>query len=146
MDCYDDPHRYDDIINLPHPEPKTRPRMSPEKRAAQFLGFMALEGYKESIEEVSRYVEPRRDLDELEKQRLDAKLGVLAKSLALRPEITVTYFCKDPRKRGGEYISHTGIVKRIDRTKGRLDFEDGLSIAAKEVSELEGTVFEELEL
>lgn len=41
-------NHYDDIINLPHWEPKQRKRMSMETRAAQFAPFAAL---KESEEE-----------------------------------------------------------------------------------------------
>ena len=41
-------NHYDDIINLPHWEPKQRKRMSMEARAAQFAPFAAL---KESEEE-----------------------------------------------------------------------------------------------
>lgn len=39
---------YDDIINLPHYEPKNHPRMSMWKRAAQFAPFAALTGYEHS--------------------------------------------------------------------------------------------------
>ena len=35
-------NRYEDIINLPHWEPKGRCRMSMENRAAQFAPFAAL--------------------------------------------------------------------------------------------------------
>ena len=35
---------YDDIIALPHPEPRTHPRMSLHDRAAQFSPFAALTG------------------------------------------------------------------------------------------------------
>lgn len=45
---------YDDIINLPHPEPKNHVRMPIRKRAAQFAPFAALSGYKEAIEEAQR--------------------------------------------------------------------------------------------
>ena len=39
-------HRYDDIIGLPHPEPKRHPRMSVADRAAQFAPFAALTGFE----------------------------------------------------------------------------------------------------
>ena len=33
---------YDDIIHMPHPDPKRHPRMSASDRAAQFSPFAAL--------------------------------------------------------------------------------------------------------
>ena len=44
-------HDYDDIINLPHYEPKHHPRMSMWNRAAQFAPFAALTGYDAAIKE-----------------------------------------------------------------------------------------------
>ena len=41
---------YGDIIHLPHPEPKDRPRMTREMRAAQFAPFAALTGYDHVID------------------------------------------------------------------------------------------------
>lgn len=40
---------YDDILDLPTPEPKLHRRMSREKRAVQFMPFAALTGYEEEI-------------------------------------------------------------------------------------------------
>ncbi|WP_125967823.1 hypothetical protein [Bifidobacterium samirii] len=42
-------HRYDDIIDLPHPDPKRRPRMPIANRAAQFMPFAALAGYDDVL-------------------------------------------------------------------------------------------------
>ena len=53
----DDPHRYDDIIGLPHHVSEARPRMSQLDRAAQFAPFAALTGYEEVIEETARQTE-----------------------------------------------------------------------------------------
>ena len=44
---------YDDIINLPHYEPKHHPRMSMWNRAAQFAPFAALTGYDAAIRDVT---------------------------------------------------------------------------------------------
>ena len=48
--------KYDDIINLPHYEPKKHKRMSMYARAAQFAPFAALTGYDESIKETARLI------------------------------------------------------------------------------------------
>ena len=61
---------YDDIIDLPHPDPKYHPRMLPYKRAAQFKPFMPLGGYTDMLrrteEEVRRAVEERDAPKDLE--------------------------------------------------------------------------------
>ncbi len=44
-------NNYDDIINLPHYEPKHHPRMSMWSRAAQFAPFAALTGYEAAIKD-----------------------------------------------------------------------------------------------
>ena len=43
---------YNDIINLPHYEPRHHPRMSMWNRAAQFAPFAALTGYDAAIQEI----------------------------------------------------------------------------------------------
>ena len=50
-------HRYDDLLDMPHPEPTTRPRMSMHERAAQFAPFAALSGYQEAIDETGQYTQ-----------------------------------------------------------------------------------------
>ena len=47
-------HRYDDIINLPHPISRIHPPMSIEARAAQFMPFAALTGHAEAIRKTAR--------------------------------------------------------------------------------------------
>ena len=51
--------KYDDIINLPHYEPKYHPRMSQYQRAVQFAPFSALTGYEDAINEESRITDKR---------------------------------------------------------------------------------------
>jgi hypothetical protein len=46
--------KYDDIINLPHYEPKHHPRMSMWNRAAQFAPFAALTGFDDAIKDTAQ--------------------------------------------------------------------------------------------
>lgn len=50
--------KYDDIIDIPHWDPKTHKRMSLYDRAAQFAPFSALTGYDEMIKKTSTSVQP----------------------------------------------------------------------------------------
>ena len=50
MNPTDDNFRYEDIVDLPHPEPQNHLRMPPEARAAQFSPFAAL---KRGVDELS---------------------------------------------------------------------------------------------
>lgn len=52
-------HKYDDIINLPHPVSKKHPRMTAIDRAAQFSPFAALTGYEQALRETQELVEER---------------------------------------------------------------------------------------
>lgn len=45
---------YDDIIQLPHWEPKYHKRMSNSERAAQFAPFAALTGFSDALEKAER--------------------------------------------------------------------------------------------
>ena len=46
--------KYKEIIDLPHHEPTTQPRMSMTDRAAQFSPFAALTGYGDAVAETAR--------------------------------------------------------------------------------------------
>ena len=46
-------HRYDDLIDLPRPDPQRHPRMPRAERAAQFAPFAALTGFGDVIDETA---------------------------------------------------------------------------------------------
>ena len=54
-----DPHRYDDMLEMPHPVSEKHAPMSLYNRAAQFSPFAALTGFEESVEETARLAEER---------------------------------------------------------------------------------------
>ncbi len=130
--------KYDDIFGLPHYEPK-HPRMSIENRSAQFAPFSALTGYEDLVKETGRVTEAEKELNEDEKEILDRKLKSIYNRLNSEEKINikVNYFEKDLRKSGGKYKEYSGRIKRIDRYKQAIVFEDGTRILIHDINEIE---------
>lgn len=128
---------YDDIIHLPHHVSAKHPQMPVSDRAAQFAPFAALTGHKAAIRETARLTDEKADLDENEKAILDEKLRMIQETLAEHPEITVTYFQPDQKKAGGNYVTVTGRVKKLDVYRHDLLMADGLRIHLDEILEIQ---------
>ena len=121
-------NRYNEIINLPHHVSKTRPQMPMSDRAAQFAPFAALTGYDSAIKETGRLTDERIELDEEALAALDRKYQLLIETLDDAPEVTIIYFQPDERKAGGQYVSATGTVKKVDTFGRRILLQDGTRI------------------
>lgn len=121
---------YDDIIDLPRPKSKHEP-MPMSDRAAQFSPFAALTGYGDAIDETARLTDARIELSEEERAELDYKQQYL--STLDSPMVTVTYFVPDSRKSGGAYVTHTGVLKRVDEVERMMVFVDGTQVPLDEV-------------
>lgn len=128
---------YDDIINLPHHVSKTRPRMSLERRSAQFAPFSALTGYEDEIVETGRLTTDRIDLDEERKQILDRKLKAIIENISIQPLIRLTYFVPDNKKDGGAYVTTAGNVKKIDTYKNIIVLADKLEIQINDIIDID---------
>ena len=129
-------NRYDEIINLPHHVSKTRPQMPMSDRAAQFAPFAALTGYESAIKETGRLTDERIALDEEALTALNRKYQLLMDTLDDAPEVTITYFQPDARKAGGQYVSATGTVKKVDTFGRRILLQDGTRIPLDSVYDL----------
>lgn len=135
---------YEDIINLPHHVSPTRPRMSMADRAAQFSPFAALSGYGDAVQETARLTNRRIELDESAKAALDEKLRLLAEVIEERPEAEITYFLPDKKKAGGEYVTATGQVKKVDAVAQELVMANGRIIPIADIIEVESRLFQTL--
>ena len=95
-------HDYSDIINLPYKKSKRYKHMSQKNRAAQFAPFAALTGHKQLIQETQRLTEDKKELDENKKSILNQKLLYFIET---KEKIKITYFKKDQKKSGGDYLT-----------------------------------------
>ena len=130
-------HRYDDIIDQPHWQSPTRPRMSRLNRAAQFAPFAALTGHDAAILETGRLTDAFTELDESRKAELDDKLRYIILHLHEKPEVTITYFRPDGKKAGGAYLSTAGVVRKIDEYEKTVIMEDQTVIPVNRIFEIE---------
>lgn len=129
-------NRYDEIMELPHHVSTTRPQMPMSDRAAQFAPFAALTGYDSAIKETGRLTDERIELDEEALTALDRKYQLLMDTLDDAPEVTIIYFQPDERKAGGQYVSATGTVKKVDTFSRRILLQDGTRIPLDSVYDL----------
>lgn len=113
----DNNEKYKDIINLPHHISKKHPQMTIENRAAQFAPFAALVGHDEAVKETARLTTNKKEIDNDLKNILDKKLQIINENIADNPKATITYFVPDEKKEGGQYLTITEKVKKIDTYK-----------------------------
>ena len=128
--------KYDDIINLPHPEPQKHPRMSLENRAAQFSPFAALTGHNEAIKETERLTDSKIELAEDTITDINRTLMWIRDNIKSRPQAVVTYFVPDYKKTGGKYITATVNIVKIDEINLSITTDDGMTIAVHNILEI----------
>lgn len=137
--------KYNEIMELPHHVSKTRPQMPMSDRAAQFAPFAALTGYDSAIKETGRLTDEKIELDEEALTALNMRYQLLMDALDEEPEVEITYFKHDERKAGGEYVSITGAVKKIDDFERLITMQDGTKIPMDDISAVAGELFSSLE-
>jgi len=120
---------YDDIIRLPHYEPKRHPRMPLAARAAQFAPFAAVAGHDAAIREEGRTTDSWTELGDFGNSELNRKMEQLIPLLPQHPTVAIEYFLPDSHKSGGSYQTVTGNVKRIDEYERVIELMGGRKIA-----------------
>lgn len=139
------PHRYDDMLELPHPISRKHPPMNPISRAAQFSPFAALTGFDDEIASTWHHRCSRIQLSDEEMAEVNRVLGTVRRG----DSVTITFFHSDPGTDGsggfaeGEYWTLSGQITRMDSifrnmridTAGEfldIDFQDILVIRKTE--------------
>lgn len=136
---------YEDIINLPHHTSKIHPRMSIESRSAQFAPFSALTGYSEAIKEETRLTSKRIEIDDEDKININNKLQIIIENIKSNPLVTITYFVYDNKKDGGEYITVTNNIKKINTIEKYIILKDKTKIPIDEIIDITSDTFKIIE-
>lgn len=131
--------KYDDIIGLPHYEPKYHQRMPMENRAAQFAPFAALTGHGAAIDETARLTDRMQELSAEQQLELSRRLTI---AMERQAPVTITCFIPDSRKSGGRYADYTGVIKKIDTTDRTLMLTDGHTLDLDSVTDLKSEIFD----
>lgn len=137
-------NNYEDIINLPNPNPKNHQRMSIEARCAQFMPFSALTGYSELVKEKARLTEDKIEIDDSLKLIISDKLNMISDNIKEKKDVSVIirYFLKDLKKDGGKYIEKECLIKRIDFDNKVIILKDKEKIKIEDIIDIKGDLFQ----
>lgn len=124
---------YEDIMMMPRHVSTTRAPMGRWNRAAQFSPFAALTGYDAEISEAMRVTYPKLYLSVDMQEEINEKLVELVEGIAQQPQVSFTYFVRDLKKSGGEYVTAVGQLKRFDEYERSLVLTDGRKIPVDEL-------------
>ena len=146
MGNIDSSSKYDDIINMTHPQSTTHAHMSIHDRAAQFAPFAALTGHGDAIKETARRTDQKIELDESGMELLNYRLQIIRQNMEMKSKVEYTYFVPDEEKTGGKYLSATGVARKIDDLEHMLYLEDGRMIPIENLLLIEGEMFYTIEI
>ena len=95
--------------------------------------FAALTGYDAAIDETARVTNEKLELSEEQTEFLNQQIQLLIERISEKPQAEITYFLPDERKSGGEYVTTTGTVRRVDDHNREIVFTDGLTVKIDDV-------------
>ena len=101
-----------------------------------------MESIRNPLAKPPKYIDV--DYMTLPKAVLDQKQRILLEHIKEQPEIAVTWFQPDEKKDGGQYITTTGRLKRVDESACMLLLKDGSNIPISHIIGLESAYFEGL--
>ena len=134
---YQDEHRYDDMMHLPHHQSTKRAHMSLHDRAAQFAPFAALTGHEAAIEETARLTEDEITLDDTALADINDRLYEISQHLLEQWKVSVTYFRPDAKKQGGAYLTDVGTIRKINEIEQFIIMDSGICIKMEQIIKIE---------
>ena len=128
--------RYKAIINLPHHTSRKHRRMEQKARAAQFAPYAALTCFGAVVEETARITDERICQDEGEIEKMNRILTYILEQNGKR-EAAFTYFQKDKKKRGGQYVTRRGHAVKVDTVRRIIILSDKTFLPLDDITKIE---------
>ncbi len=110
--------------------------MSEDDRAAQFAPFAALTGYDAMVSETARLTGSKCDLDEEQMLALNATLSEIMEHINEHPKVCITWFRKDTRKQGGEYVQTEGSIRDVEPANRLVVLKEGVRISLDDIASI----------
>lgn len=127
---------YDDIIDLPHPEPKRHARMGARERAAQFMPFAALTGYEALVRQTVAETTPRPELSENDIDEINQKLRrLMAKGRGAA--VSIRYVRERFGSKDVEIGVRHGKVSRVDADRGIIVLDGEGAVFFSDILDIE---------
>ena len=101
-------------------------------------------GHDAAIKETARLTDERLELSDEVIMKLNDQLNMIRDNIGTEQEISITYFVPDDKKSGGAYLTHSGIVKKIDEFERKLIMQDETVIPTEQISVIQGEMFKGL--
>ena len=73
------------------------------------------------------------ELSDEQADHLNAQIQRVIENTVDKPHVEMTYFVPNNRKSGGEYVTVTGRVRRIDEHNREIVFTDGVTVGIDDV-------------
>ena len=89
----------------------------------------------------TRLTDERLELSDEVIMKLNDQLNMIRDNIGTEQEISITYFVPDDKKSGGAYLTHSGIVKKIDEFERKLIMQDETVIPTEQISVIQGEMF-----
>lgn len=98
------------------------------------LLLLLLQDINNLFNETQRLTEDKKELDENKKSILNQKLLYFIET---KEKIKITYFKKDQKKSGGDYLTTIQRIKKIDSIYQTITLQNGQIIKMEDIYEIE---------